>query len=93
MVNSQCPFCNQNTAGQHELNCPNHPAYKDFEVGTIEKHESDCSNNFNFPQYPLYCLELNPPDNKVHIFHMGWKCPRCRRVWNPDVKSCDCEEI
>lgn len=25
--------------------------------------------------------------------NIGWVCPRCKKVWNPSIKSCDCEPM
>ena len=60
---------------------------------TAGQHNPNCPNNPDlYNKYPgVYIVEQ--VYGKLPIFRMGWKCPRCRRIWNPDIKSCDCEEI
>lgn len=28
----------------------------------------------------------------INISREGWQCPRCGRIWSPDVERCDCIE-
>lgn len=36
-----CPFCNLNTAGQHQVNCPNYIIHESIHTFTLTQSQSD----------------------------------------------------
>jgi len=53
------------------------------EMDTAGNHAWNCPNNPNKIKVTFESVQIN----------QGWECPRCKTIWSPEIKQCNCRTI
>lgn len=54
--------------------------------GTYHSHPISDDKNFNWG----YVGDVNNSRTAISIYDLGWQCPECKTIYNPDVEKCEC---